>query len=90
MLYYNRIDLSEGLILLKVIKFRHYYFFFHYGYKFQDLSVMIIMIMFCLNLSDIAIIAVKNVDCHCIIHNIRKYDAIHLLKNYVLDDREYI
>ena len=51
---------------------------------------MIIMIMFCLNLSDIAIIAVKNVDYHCIIHNIRKYDAIHLLKNYVLDDREYI
>ena len=42
------------------------------------------------NLSDIAIITVKGVDYHCIIHDISKYDTIHLLKNSVLDDREEI
>ena len=38
----------------------------------------------------IAIITVKGVDCHCIIHDISKSEAIHLLENSVLDDRGYI
>ena len=44
----------------------------------------------CLNISDIAIITVKGVNCHCIIHGITESDAIHLSENSVLDDREYI
>ena len=46
--------------------------------------------MLCLNLSDIAIITVKDVDYRCIIHDISKSEAINLLNNSVLDDRAYI
>ena len=38
------------------------------------------------NISDIAIITIKNVEYCCIIHNISKFEAISLLKNYVLED----
>ena len=41
------------------------------------------------NISDIAIIAVKNVDYRCIIYN-SKFEAIKLLKYYVLEVRGYI
>ena len=39
------------------------------------------------NISDIAIIAVKNVDYRCIIHKISKSEAINLLSNSVLKNR---
>ena len=41
-------------------------------------------------INDIAIITVKGVDYHCIIHDISKSEAIHLLENSMLDDRGYI
>ena len=44
------------------------------------------MMLLCLNLRDIAIVTVKNVDYHLIIHDISKSDAIHLLKNSAFDD----
>ena len=46
--------------------------------------------MLSVNISDIAIITVKNVDYRCIIHNISKSEAINLIKNYVLEDRRYL
>ena len=46
--------------------------------------------MLCLNISGIAIITVKNVDCQCIIHDNSKSEAIRLLENFVLDDGGYI
>ena len=46
--------------------------------------------MLCLGLSGIAIFTVKEVDYDCIIHETSKSQAIHLLKNYVLDYRRYI
>ena len=43
------------------------------------------------NISDIAIITIRNVDCHCIICNISKSKAINLLENFMLeDDRGYM
>ena len=42
------------------------------------------------NISDIAIITIKNVYYHCIIHNISKSEAINLLKSSVPEDRGYI
>ena len=42
------------------------------------------------NISDIAIITVKDVDYHCIIHNINKSEVINLLENYVLENCGYI
>ena len=41
------------------------------------------------NISSIAIITVKNVDCHCIIHN-SKSEEINSLKKSVLEDRGHI
>ena len=46
--------------------------------------------MFCLNLSDISIITGKGFDCHCILYEITKSEAIHLFENTVLEDRGYI
>ena len=46
--------------------------------------------MLCLNISDIAIITVKNVDYRCIMYNTSKSKAINLLENFVLEDRGYI
>ena len=44
--------------------------------------------MLYLDISDIAIITVKDVDC--IIHGTNKSEAIHLLENSVLDNFGYI
>ena len=41
-----------------------------------------------INISDIAIITVKNIDYRCIIHNNGKSEAINLLESSVLE--EYI
>ena len=46
--------------------------------------------MLCLNISDTAIITIKGVDYHCIIHDNGKYETIHFLENSVLEDPEYI
>ena len=46
--------------------------------------------MKCVTISDIAIITVNGADYHCIIHGICKSEAINLLRNSVLDDREYM
>ena len=93
MVYYDRIDIIEGIDLAKSNNSKECmicdYFFFNHGLEFQysvcngchDLS------MLCLNISDIAIITVKNVDYCCIIHNISKSEAINLLENSVLGDR---
>ena len=45
------------------------------------------VISLCLNISDIAIITVKGIYYRCIIHDISKSDAIHLLENPMLNNR---
>ena len=96
MLYYDRIDISEGIDLAKHNSSKKYiicrYWFFNHGFKFQDyvcngshdLTVLSV------NINDIAIITIKNVDYRCFIHNISKSEVINLLKNFVLEDRGYI
>ena len=46
--------------------------------------------MLSVNISDIAIITVKNLDYRCIIHDISKSEAINMLKNYILGNRGLI
>ena len=46
--------------------------------------------MLSVNISDTAIITVKNVDFRCIIQKILKSEAINLLENSVLEDRGYL
>ena len=61
---------------------------FNHGFKFQDYlcNGCHDLTMLCLNISDITIIAVKNVDYRCIIYKITKFEAIKLLENTLLED----
>ena len=86
MLYYDRIDISEGIDLAKQNSSKKCmicrYCFFNHGFKSQDyvcngchdLTVLSV------NISDIATITIKNVDYCCFIHNISKSEVINLLK----------
>ena len=69
-----------------------HYCLFNNGFKFQDFvyNGCHDLSMLCLNISDIAIITVKNVDYRCIIHKISKSEAINLLKSDALKNCGYI
>ena len=96
MLYYDRIDINEGIDLAKSNNSKEcmicHYCFFNYGFKFQDYICNRChdLSMLCLNISQIAIITVKNVDFSCSMYNISKSEANNLLKISVLEDRGYI
>ena len=96
MLYYDRIEISEGVDLAKSNNSKEcmicHYWFFNHGFKFQDYvcNGCHDLSMLTVNISDVAIITVKNVDYCCIIHKISKSEAIDLLKNSVHEDRGYL
>ena len=88
MLYYDRIDVSEGIDVNKTnapkqCDICHYCYVLNYSYKFQpnscnrchDLLIMSI------NLSDIAILNIKCSDYGCIISLISKNGVIKLMQN---------
>ena len=93
MLCYDRIDISGGIDLGKSSNTKEcmicHYWFFNHGFKFQNYICNDChdLTMLSVNISDIAIIIVKNVDYRCIIHNISKSVASNLSKNSVLKDR---
>ena len=96
MLYYDRINISEGINLAKSNNSKEcmicHYWLFNHGFKFQD-SVWngcYVFTMLSVNVSDIAIITIKNVVYRCIIHGISKSEAINLLGNSVLENCGYI
>ena len=68
------------------------FFFFNHRFKFQDsvcndchdLAILSV------NISDIAVITIKNVDYRCIIHHISKSEAFNLLGNSVFENCKYI
>ena len=69
-----------------------HYLLFSHGFNFQnyvcngchDLTTLSV------NISDIAIIIVKNVNYCCILHNIMNSEATNLLENSILEDRRYL
>ena len=71
MLYYYRIDISKGIDLAKSNNSKECgicnYWFFNHKFKLQDSVCNAISSV---NISDIAIIIVKDVGYCCIIHNI--------------------
>ena len=94
MLYYDRIDVSEGIYFNKASSSKecdtcHYSHFLNYNFKFQpnvcnrchDLLMMFI------NLSDIAILNIKGSDYRCIISLINKNEAIKLVQNAYLTEK---
>ena len=96
MLHYDRIDSSEGIDVDKSNNSKEcivcHYWFFKHGFKFQNFICKDChdLMMLHLNLSDIPIITVKSVNYPCIFYDTIKSEAIHLLKNSVLDDRGHI
>ena len=96
MLHFDKIDLSKGIDPPESNNSKKH-IICHYwdlimGANFKILFVMVVhdLTMLCFNISDTAIITIKRVDYCCIIHDIGKSEAIHLLENSVLDDRGYI
>ena len=93
MLYYDRIDISKGIDLAKSNISKGciicHFFIFNYGFKIQDIVCNSChnLITLSVNISNIAIITIKNFDYCSIIHNISKSETINLLKNSVLEDR---
>ena len=73
MLYYDGINISEGIDLAKSNNSKEcmicYYCFFNHGLEFQDsvCNVCHDFTMLSVNISDIAMITVKNVDYPCLI-----------------------
>ena len=87
-LYFDRIDVSEGVDVNKTSKLKecdicHYWYFLNKGFKFQPYvsNGCLDLLMMPMNLSDIAISKIKNADYHCIITGINKCEAIKVLQN---------
>ena len=88
MLYFDRIDVSEGINVNKKIHSKefdifHYWYFLDKDFKFQpnvcngchDLSMM------SMNYCDIAILNIISVNYCCIISGISKSEAINSMQN---------
>ena len=94
MLYYDRIDVSEGIDVNKTSASKecdvcHYWYFLNYSFKFQTnvCNRCHDLLMTSVNLSGIAILNIKSSDYCCIISLICKIEAIHLLQNADLTEK---
>ena len=88
MLYFDRIDISEGTDINKTSASKecdicHYWYFLNYSFKFQPnvCNRCHDLLMMSMNLSDIAILNIKGSDYRCIISLISKNEAINLMQN---------
>ena len=95
-MYYDGINIRDRNDLAKSFSSKEYmichYRFFNHGVKFQDhvWNSYHDLSMLCIDISDIALMTVKNVDYRCIIHNISKSEAINLFESAVLEKPVYI
>ena len=94
MLYYDRIDVSEGIDVSKTSASKecdvcHYWYFLNFSFKFQPnvCNRCHDLLMMSVNLSDIAILNIKGSDYPCIISLISKNEAINLLQNFNLTEK---
>ena len=94
MLYFDRIDVSEGINVNKTRESKdcnicHYWYFLDKGFKFQPnvWNRFHDLLMMSMNLSNIATLNIKGSDYCCIISRIRKSEAINLLQNTDLTEK---
>ena len=87
MLYYDRIDVSEGTNVDKTSASKesdicHYWSFLNYSFKFQTnvCNRYHDLLMMSMNLSDIAILNIEGSDYRCIISLISKNEVINLMQ----------
>ena len=88
MLYFNRIDFSEGIDVNKTGASKgcdicHYWCFLNKDFKFQPNVCYRChdLLMMPMHLSTISILNIKNADYRCIISGISKNEAINLMQN---------
>ena len=92
-LYYNRIDVSEGIDIHKTGASKehdicHNWYFLNKGFKFQPyVCNRCYDLLISMNLSDIAILKIKNADYRRIITGTSKSEAIKLLQNIELTEK---
>ena len=94
MLYYDRIDVYEGIDINKTSASQecdicHYWYFLNKEFEFQtyECNRCHDLLMMFMNLRDIYIFNIKNVDCCCIINGISKSDAVKLFQNIDLTEK---
>ena len=92
-LYYDRIDVSEGVDVNKTSESKdchicHCWYFLDKGLIFQSYfcNGCHDLLMMSMNLRDIAILNTKSPDDYCIISGISKREAIKLMKNISLTE----
>ena len=94
MLYFDRIDISEGIDVNKKSESKecdifHYWYFLHKGFKFQPnvCNGCHDLLMRSMNLSDITNLNIKGSDYRFIISEISKSEAINLTQNTDLTEK---
>ena len=94
MLYYNRIDVSEGINVNKTSESKecdicYYWYFLDKGFKFQpDLcNGCHDVLMMSMKFSNIAILNIHGADYRCIISRISTNEAINLMQNIDLTEK---
>ena len=94
MLYFDVIDVSEGIDVNKMSKSKecdiyHYWYFLKTWFKFKPYVCNRChdLLMMSMTLSHIAILKIKNTNYRCIITRTTKSDAIKLLQNIDLTEK---
>ena len=94
MLYFDRIDVSERVNVIKTSESKeydicHYWYFLNKGFKFQPnvCNRCHDLLMMSMNLCDIAILNIKGSYYRCIINGISKIEAINLMQNTNLTEK---
>ena len=88
MLYFDRIDVSEGIDVNKTSASKecdicHYWYFLNKSFKLQPNACKRCrdLLMMSMNLSHNVILSIKSADYHCIIMRISKNKAINSMEN---------
>ena len=94
MLYYDRIDVSEGIDVnrtstLKEHDICYYWHLLNYSFKFQPnvCNRCHDLLMMSINLSNITILNIKELSYCCIISLVNKNEAMELLQNADLTEK---
>ena len=94
MLYFDRIDVSEGRDVNKTSASKecdicHYWYLLYFSFKLQPnvCNRCHDLLMMSINLSDIAVLNIKGSEYHCIISLICKNEAIKVMNNADLTEK---
>ena len=95
MLYFDRIDVSEGTDVNKTSPLKgyhicHFWYFLNYSFKFQPnvCNKCHDLLMMYMKRSDIAILSTKGPDYRCVVSLTRKNEAINLMQNADLTEKK--